>query len=59
MNNILSDDELEEKITEARSEMKEEILTCLRDSRDDFGCPGRESRILDKHIGLIERAVDV
>ena len=58
MNNILSDDELKEKMDEAKSEMKEEILTYLRDCRDDLGCPGGESRALDKHIDIIERLVD-
>jgi len=59
MNNILSDDELAEKIAEAKSEMKEEILTYLRDCRDDLGCPGPESRALDRHIEAIERLAGV
>ena len=45
----------EDKIAEAKSEMKEEILTYLRDCRDDLGCPGPESRALDRHIDFIKR----
>lgn len=59
MNNILSDDELKEKMEEAKSEMKEEILTYLRDCRDYLGCPGGESRVLDKVADNIDNLIDV
>ena len=51
--------ELEEKITEAKSETKEEILTYLRDCADDLGCPLSESNVLYKAADNIEKHIDI
>ena len=57
---IMPDYRCEEgKIAEARSDMKEEILTYLRDCRDDLGCPGAERRVLNKFIDNIDNLIDV
>ncbi|MCK4621278.1 MAG: hypothetical protein KAT62_03585 [Desulfuromonadales bacterium] len=57
MNNIPSDDELKEKITEAKSETKEEILTYLRDCAENIGCSISESRALNKAADNIEKHI--
>lgn len=49
----------EDTIAEAKTEAKEEILTYLRDCSENLGCPGSESRILNKHISGIERLINL
>jgi proteasome lid subunit RPN8/RPN11 len=54
----LSEKALTEITDEARAEMKAEIVEYLRDCAEQHGCPGPESRALNRFADNIENNID-